>query len=104
MNNQVVAKVTLHNNTGNSDKIYECLVAGTGELFVVNTQNGRQGGAMTARTKTKEPVPFEAAMKIYDKLAREKKTDNYSVLEGDNSVVNQTVSCTTATTFTSHNF
>ena len=99
MNNQVVAKVTLHNNTGNSDKIYECLVAGAGELFVVNSQNGRRGGAMTSRTKTKQPVPFEAAMKIYDKLVREKKADNYYVLEGDNSVVTQTMSCTTATTF-----
>lgn len=86
MNNQTVAKVTLHNNTGNSDKIYECVVVRSGELYLVNTQNGRRGGSMTPRTKTKEPVSLEAAMKIYDGLVKEKKADNYYVLEGDGAV------------------
>lgn len=40
MNNQTVAQVTLHNNTGNSDKIYECVVVRSGDLYLVNTQNG----------------------------------------------------------------
>ena len=86
MNNQTVAKVTLHNNIGNSDKIYECVVVRSGDLYLVNTQNGRRGGSMTPRTKTKEPVSFEAAMKIYDGLVKEKVADNYYVLEGDSSV------------------
>lgn len=86
MNNQTVAKVTLHNNTGNSDKIYECLVVGSGELYLVNTQNGRRGGSMTQRTKTKEPVSLQVAMKIYDSLVKEKQADNYYVLEGDSPV------------------
>jgi len=86
MNNQTVAQVTLHNNTGNSDKIYECVVIRSGDLYLVNTQNGRRGGSTTPRTKTKEPVSLEAAMSIYDKLLREKLADNYYVLEGDNAV------------------
>ncbi len=86
MNNQTVAQVTLHNNTGNSDKIYECVVVRSGDLYLVNTQNGRRGGSMTPRTKTKDPVSLEAAMNIYDKLVREKLADNYYVLEGDNPV------------------
>ena len=86
MNNQTVAQVTLHNNTGNSDKIYECVVIRSGDLYLVNTQNGRRGGSMTPRTKTKKPVSLEAAMSIYDKLLREKLADNYYVLEGDNVV------------------
>lgn len=86
MNNQTVAQVTLHNNTGNSDKIYECVVVRAGDLYLVNTQNGRRGGAMTPRTKTENPVSLEAAMKIYEKLIKEKKADNYYVLEGDSAV------------------
>jgi hypothetical protein len=86
MNNQTVAQVTLHNNTGNSDKIYECVVVRSGDLYLVNTQNGRRGGSMTPRTKTKEPVPLEAAMKIFDAVVKEKKADNYYVLEDDNAV------------------
>lgn len=86
MKNQTIAKVTLHNNTGNSDKIYECVVVQSGDLYLVNTQNGRRGGTMTPRTKTKEPVQLEAAMKIYDSLVKEKLGDNYYVLEGDSSV------------------
>lgn len=86
MNNQTVAQVTLHNNTGNSDKIYECVVVRSGDLYLVNTQNGRRGGSMTPRTKTKEPVSLEAAMKIFDGLVKEKKADNYYVLEGDTTV------------------
>lgn len=86
MNNQTVAQVTLHNNTGNSDKIYECVVVRSGDLYLANTQNGRRGGSMTPRTKTKEPVSLEAAMKIFDSLVKEKKADNYYVLEGDTTV------------------
>jgi len=86
MNNQTVAQVTLHNNTGNSDKIYECVVVRSGDLYLVNTQNGRRGGSMTPRTKTKEPVSLEAAMKIFDGLVKEKKADNYYVLEGETTV------------------
>ena len=86
MNNQTVAQVTLHNNTGNSDKIYECVVVRSGDLYLVNTQNGRRGGSMTPRTKTKDAVSLEAAMKIFDGLVKEKKADNYYVLEGDTTV------------------
>lgn len=92
MNNQTVAQVTLHNNTGNSDKIYECVVVRSGDLYLVNTQSGRRGGSMTPRTKTKVPVSLEAAMKIFDGLVKEKTTENYFVIEGDNAVAAPTAS------------
>ena len=92
MNNQSVAKVTLHNTTGNSDKIYECEVVQAGDLYLVKTQNGRRGGSMTPRTKTKEPVSLEAAMKIYNGVVRDKKADNYFELESGNTVAVQTAS------------
>jgi bifunctional non-homologous end joining protein LigD len=86
MNNQAVAQVTLHNNSGNSDKVYECVVVRSGDLYLVNTQNGRRGGSMTPRTKTKHPVSLEAAMKIFDTVVKEKKADNYFELRRDNSL------------------
>jgi bifunctional non-homologous end joining protein LigD len=86
MNNQAVAQVMLHNNTGNSDKIYACVVVGSGDLYLVNTQNGRRGGSMTPRTKTKHPVSLEEAMIIFDAVVKEKKADNYFELRGDNSL------------------
>lgn len=99
MNNQTVAKITLHNNTGNSDKIYERVVVGSGELYLVNTHNGRRGGSMTPQTRTKEPVSLQAVMKIYDSLVKEKKADNYYVLEGDNAVAASTASNDTVGAF-----
>jgi bifunctional non-homologous end joining protein LigD len=92
MDNQTVAKIIVHNKSGNSDKIYECEVVRSGELYLVNTQNGRRGGSMTPRTKTKAPVSLEAAMKIYDGVVREKTTDNYHVLEAGNTVAVQVAS------------
>lgn len=92
MNNQAVAQVTLHNNTGNSDKVYECVVVRSGELYLVNTQNGRRGGSMTPRTKTKHPVSLDAAMKIFDSIVKEKISENYYVLDGDNTVAQAAVS------------
>lgn len=81
MNNGTpVASVTLHNNVGTSDKLYQCDVVRAGDLYLVNTLNGRRGGSMTLRTKTKQPVSLDAAMKIYDSVIREKRGDSYQVL------------------------
>lgn len=87
-----VASVTLHNNTDNSDKIYQCDVVPSGDLYLVNTLNGRRGGSMTPRTKTKVPVSLDEAMKIYDGVIREKRADNYRVLEGGTAVEAQAAS------------
>lgn len=93
MNNcNPIASTTLHNNTGNSDKIYQCDVVPSGDLCLVNTLNGRRGGSMTPRTKTKVPVSLEEAMKIYDGVIREKRADNYHVLDGDSAVQAQAAS------------
>jgi bifunctional non-homologous end joining protein LigD len=87
-----VASVTLHNNTGNSDKIYQCEVVQSGDLYLVNTLNGRRGSSMTPRTKTKVPVSLDEAMKIYDGVIREKRADNYRVLEAGTAVEAQAAS------------
>ncbi len=87
-----VASITLHNNTGNSDKIYQCDVVQSGDLYLVNTLNGRRGGSMTPRTKTKVPVSLDEAMKIYDGVIREKRADNYRFLEAGTAVEAQVAS------------
>ena len=92
MNNQTVAQVTLHNNSGNSDKVYECAVVCSGELYLVNTQNGRRGGSMTPRTKTKHPVSLDAAMKIFNTVVKEKKADNYFELRADDTAASSVAS------------
>lgn len=87
-----VASITLHNNSGNSDKVYQCEVVQSGDLYLVNTLNGRHGGSMTLRTKTKVPVSLNEAMKIYDGVIREKRADNYRVLEAGTAVEAQVAS------------
>lgn len=87
-----VASITLHNNSGNSDKVYQCDVVQSGDLYLVNTLNGRHGGSMTLRTKTKVPVSLNEAMKIYDGVIREKRADNYRVLEAGTAVDAQVAS------------
>lgn len=91
-NTNSVASVTLHNNTGNSDKISQCDVVQTGDLYLGNTLNGRRGGSITPRTKTKVPVSLDEAMKIYDGIIREKRADNYPVLEAVTAVEAQAAS------------
>jgi len=66
-------QISLYCQIGSSDKEYQIQLVETEDgNFVVNYQNGRRGAALTPGTKTKTPVSYEAAKKIYDKLVAEK--------------------------------
>jgi len=51
--------VTLHYREGSSDKVYQCSVEPSGELFVVNFAYGRRGSTLSTGTKTSAPVEYD---------------------------------------------
>ncbi len=71
-------RITLYYREGSSDKVYQAAIEPEGELFVVNFAFGRRGSTLNTGTKTPEPVDFETAKRIYDKLIREKKAKGYT--------------------------
>jgi len=70
--------VTLYYREGSSDKVYQCCIEPSGDLFVVNFAYGRRGTALQTGSKTSSPVVFEEAKKTYDKLVREKTAKGYT--------------------------
>ncbi len=71
-------KVTLYFKQGTSDKVYSAALEDAGNhTFVVNFAYGRRGATLTTGTKTKEPVDYAAAKKIYDKLVKSKTAEGY---------------------------
>ena len=65
-------QIVLYCQIGNSDKEYRVQLVETDDWYVVNYQNGRRGSALASGTKTKAPISYEAAKKVYDKLVAEK--------------------------------
>ena len=63
---------------GGSDKVYQAQVMPKDSGFVVEFQYGRRGAALKAGTKTEQPVSLESALKIYDKLVKEKTSKGYT--------------------------
>ena len=47
-------------------------------MFVVNFAFGRRDSTLQTGTKTSEPVDYDSAKKIYDRLVREKKAKGYT--------------------------
>ena len=72
------ASITLYYREGASDKVYQCNIEPSVELFVVNFSYGRRGATMQTGTKTATPVDFETAKAIFDKLVREKTAKGYT--------------------------
>src|SRR5438552_12511038 len=71
-------QITLYYREGSSDKVYQTSIEPKGELFVVNFAFGRRGSTLQTGTKTSEPVDYNSAKKIYDKLIREKQAKGYT--------------------------
>lgn len=78
----IVEKISLYNQTGNSDKVYvvNLIEVSPGSFHVIGF-NGRRGTSLTKQEKTQQPVAYRVAKDIYDKLVIKKKKDNY--FEGD---------------------
>ena len=77
--------ISLYYKEGSSDKVYlvrlEPILPTTG--WIVSFNFGRRGNALSVGTKTKEPVDYATAKKIYDKLIHEKTCKGYQVEGGD---------------------
>jgi bifunctional non-homologous end joining protein LigD len=78
MNPPQAESITLYYREGSSDKVYQCSIEPSAELFVVNFAYGRRGSTMQTRTKTSSPVDYETAKGIFDKLVREKMAKGYT--------------------------
>src|ERR1017187_3778103 len=70
--------ITLYFREGSSDKVYQCSIEPSGDLFVVNFAYGRRGSTLNTGTKTSSPVDYDTAKGIYDKLVREKTGKGYT--------------------------
>ena len=72
-------KITLYFKRGTSDKIYKASIEeADSNNFVVNFAYGRRGATLTTGTKTKTPVDYASAKKIYDKLVKSKTSKGYT--------------------------
>jgi len=71
-------KSALYYREGSSDKVYNCQIETAGERFVVNFSYGRRGSTLNTGTKTNVPVEYESALRIFDKLVKEKKAKGYT--------------------------
>ena len=69
-----IERLDLECKSGSKDAVYHLQLEEVEGGFVVNYQNGRNGGTLTAGTKTKSPVTMDAAKKIFDRVAKEKLT------------------------------
>jgi bifunctional non-homologous end joining protein LigD len=78
MNPPQAESITLYFREGSSDKVYQCSIESSGELFVVNFAYGRRGATMQTGTKTSSPVDYDTTKGIYDKLVREKTAKGYT--------------------------
>ena len=94
---KLVCQTKLHFQEGKSDKVYEADLCEVGEKFVVNFRYGRSGSQLREGTKTTNPVSFEDAQKIFDKLVNEKKRKGYHVV-GETTQDNKTQEVTTPKT------
>jgi hypothetical protein len=62
-------KTSLYFKQGSSDKVYNASIEKADDnRFVVNFSYGRRGATLNTGTKTKIPVDYVSARKIFDKL------------------------------------
>jgi len=73
--------ITLYCTHGNSDKVYQLSIVEAEGGYLVNYQNGKRGSTLRPGTRTKEPVPFEQAEKLYNSIVKKKLSDHYTESE-----------------------
>jgi len=74
-------KISLSFTDGSSDKVYQAELIEVDGGFNVNFQYGRRGKPLQSGTKTKTPIPYKDAKKIYDKLVQSKTSKGYLLEE-----------------------
>ncbi|MBY0285526.1 MAG: WGR domain-containing protein [Mycobacteriaceae bacterium] len=70
--------VSLYFKSGSSDKVYHAQLEAAEGGFVVTYAYGRRGSTLTTGTKTKAPVDYAAALRVFDKLVSEKQSKGYT--------------------------
>lgn len=73
--------ISLYFCEAGSDKEYHAELVESGAGWVVNFRYGRRGSSLASGTKTKEPVAYDKAKKVYDKLVAEKMGKGYTTGE-----------------------
>jgi bifunctional non-homologous end joining protein LigD len=71
-------KVTLYFRQGSSDKVYQAALEPSGPGYLVSFAYGRRGSTLQTGTKTAQPVGYDEAKKIFDKLISEKTAKGYT--------------------------
>lgn len=71
-------KATLYFRQGSSDKVYQAALLPSGSGYLVSFAYGRRGSTLQTGTKTAQPVGYEEAKKIFDKLVSEKTAKGYT--------------------------
>ena len=71
-------RTTLYYREGGSDKLYQAAVEPSGGGFVVSFAFGRRGSTLQSGTKTPQPVGYEQARKVYERLVKEKTANGYT--------------------------
>ena len=75
---ELVQRVTLHYQEGNSDKVYEVDLCQLSEnKYLVNFRYGRRGKSLKEGSKTAQAVTLTKAEKIFNKLVADKKKKGY---------------------------
>ena len=69
---------TLYFRQGPSDKVYQASIQPKDQGFMVHFAYGRRGSTLTTGSKTSEPVEYQIAKGIYDKLIKEKIAKGYT--------------------------
>lgn len=69
---------SLYKTDATSDKEYHLHLRPQGDAWEVGYQNGKRGRGLTAGLKTKTPVDYAAARKVYDTTLRSKLKDGYT--------------------------
>lgn len=82
MNQKIIRSVRLYNDHNGSDKVINMRLIEVAGGFVMNYENGPNGGTMTPRTKTPTPVTLAEAEKEWDKLYKAKVKPNEYRIDG----------------------
>ena len=75
-------QISLYYREGSSDKVYHANLDPKGNGWIVNFAFGRRGSTLQTGTKTSEPLAYDKAKKIYDKIVAEKMTKGYTPAAG----------------------
>ncbi len=76
--NNMEESVTLYFHEGKSDKVYQASLQEVEGGYTVNFAFGRRGTTLKTDTKTKEPLDYDKAKKVYDSLIKSKMAKGYT--------------------------